>query len=414
MNNIIYINDIKTEKNKIDYEYTVKGDWKKYFKLSEKFFIEYSENIFEVSKSISAIPLLCNILPIAWLCNAKIFIDELDKDFFESIRDFKKGYINMYPMLSFDGDLIISKLVDNTYNQENKTAMFFSGGVDSFFSLISHIRKKPSLVTIWGSDIFFNDIEGWNNVKDQVLATSGKINVNYVFIKSCFRLFLEEKSLNELVEKSKDKWWHGFQHGIGLIGHVAPYAYKKKLKTVYIASSFTIEDKGNITCASDPTIDNCLRFCGCKIVHDGYQLSRQEKIKKICEFAEKNKIKIDLRVCWVSKGGRNCCKCEKCYRTILGIIAEGYNYENFGFNNVDFKKIENDVKEKIHFDNIMIAYWKGIQKRYVNRKNNFDVSKELDWLVKINFKKINNKPKKVIREYLKKIRSIAKNATSHG
>ena len=32
-----------------------------------------------------------------------------------------------------------------------------------------------------------------------------------------------------------------------------------------------------------------------------------------------------------SQEGDNCCMCEKCYRTMAGLWAEGENPENYGF-----------------------------------------------------------------------------------
>ncbi len=81
--------------------------------------------------------------------------------------------------------------------------------------------------------------------------------------------------------ESGDGWWHGFQHGIQVIGHAAPITCLMGKSTVYFASSFTSKEKGIITCASDPTIDNHLRFCQVKVVHDGYEFDRQDKVRDL-------------------------------------------------------------------------------------------------------------------------------------
>lgn len=132
------------------------------------------------------------------------------------------------------------------------------------------------------------DEKGWNLVQNHVNETANDYGLNYVTIKSSFRRFINESTLNKLVlEISGDYWWFGFRHGIGLLGHIAPYAYQKKISTVFIASSLTASDIGMVTCASDPSIDNHVRFCGCQIFHDGYDYSRQEKIHRICDFVKK-------------------------------------------------------------------------------------------------------------------------------
>ena len=77
-----------------------------------------------------------------------------------SRNDFKQGYIDMYPKVDFKGTLIASNIIDNSYIPSKRTASFFSGGVDAFSTLISHVDEKPVLVTLWGSDIKLTDIKG--------------------------------------------------------------------------------------------------------------------------------------------------------------------------------------------------------------------------------------------------------------
>ena len=259
MNSVI-LNKIIVEKNRVEYKYTANGLVKEYLNLDKKFFIEYSIDISDVPRSILVITFLCNMLPISWICDAEINVNEVDKDFFDSIKEFEQGYINMYPKINFKGTLIANNIVDNSYIPSHQTASFFSGGVDAFSTLISHAEEKPTLVTLWGSDVKLTDIKGWNIVRKHAIETAKEFNTNNLFIKTSFRLFLKEGELGNLVyKKARDYWWHGFQHGIGLIGHIAPYAYINKLSKVYIASSFTEKDRGKVTCASDPTIDNFVR-----------------------------------------------------------------------------------------------------------------------------------------------------------
>lgn len=57
-----------------------------------------------------------------------------------------------------------------------------------------------------------------------------------------------------------------------------------KYSNVYFASTYTIEDKGKVSCASDPA------------VQDGYECNRQIKIFNITQFAN-NKKKVLWCVC---------------------------------------------------------------------------------------------------------------------
>ena len=376
--------------NAIVYRYTVQGTWKKFFNTKAEFFVEYSENISATPKNIAVIPMLCNFLPIAWVFNAEIIVPELDKNFYENLDEVKHGYSEMYPQINFGGKLTVEKLVANDYEVSENTAAFFSGGVDSFNTLISHVKENPTLITLWGSDVKLNDFDGWNKVKAHSLNTAKKFNCQNLFIRSSFRYVINEGALSqEVIPLCGDGWWHGFQHGIGIIGHAAPYTYLRKISKLYIASTYTEKDKGNYTCASDPTIDNHVKVGKCITIHDGYEFERQDKVRRICEYKRTSGIEINLRVCWESAGGGNCCHCEKCYRTILEILAEGENPAEMGF--TEFPAILDKMKEdfqKPDFFNMAnsnaLPLYGAIQNRF--RKNPDNLKKfGLEWFMELNF-----------------------------
>jgi hypothetical protein len=302
---------VNISERRISFNYTVQGDWKKYFNVDTEFFIEYSESISRTPKDIAVISFICNVLPMAWVLNAEIIVEELDFDFYNHLSEIKQGYIDMYPRIKFDGKLTVKTLVRNNYKVSEKTAAFFSGGVDSFDTLISHVDEHPTLITLLGSDIKLSDTVGWERVSKHARETANQFECKNLFITSTFRLFLNEDALSNLVMPlANDGWWHGFQHGIGIISHAAPYAYMHKLKTIYIASTHSKEF--TVTCASDPTIDNNYMHIGkCTTFHDGYESTRQDKIRRICDYKYATGKLIQLRVCWQSSGGQNCCTCEK-------------------------------------------------------------------------------------------------------
>lgn len=398
----------KVENNTIKYNYHVTGEWQEAFQ-EDSFFIEYGYNIDEVPASILLVPLLANILPMSWIYDADVYAPTCDKDFFDSISDFKAGYVNMYPMMHFGGKLIVENIQYNRPANQRGACAFFSGGVDAFCTLINHLEEKPTLITLWGADVSLSDIQGWKKVKSHLENVSDKFDIDYVVIKSQFRKYLQEGVLSKRVKLSGDGWWHGFQHGIGLISHAAPLIYAMNKKTVYIASSFTAADKGKITCASDPTIDNFIRFSGATVIHDGYELNRQDKIGIITQFAHESGIKIPLRVCWESKGGSNCCHCEKCWRTILGIYATGVNPQEFGFDYSSLKDLGEEIKknrEKLgtYKEALYKPIWIAVQKNF----SLWTINPGLRWFYRSKFSELEtgNKYERAFR----KVREMAARA----
>lgn len=364
--NRIYIDEIHIQQHIISIHYHVDEKLNVYFNSNTSCFnIKYSCNIESVPPSIAIIPFITNILPIVWLTDSTLIIPELDQTFYESIPQIKEGYANISPMLSFKGNIKVNKIINNDYPTKQNAA-FFSGGVDAFATLIAHIQEKPILLTILGADIKLSDKEGIGNIQNQVETTTNQFNLpNAIYIYSNFREFINEQRLSELVKKSKDGWWHGYQHGIGLIGHAAPIAYIHHLKTIYIASSHTIKDQ--VICASDPRIDNQVKLGNTNIWHDQYDHNRQEKIQLITNFCSNSNQKIKLRVCWKSSGGKNCCLCEKCIRTIMGIIAEGKNPIDYGFSysSEQFNGIKNSIQKILkETPKSTRPLWADIQNRF--------------------------------------------------
>lgn len=348
----------------ISVEFSVSEDLARYFQ-KDTFRCEYNTGLENLPASIAVIPFLCNVLPIAWLTDAVIEIDSLDYDFYNSIDLIRNGYKDMYPMLSFGGRVKVNDIVRNTAEKRDagNCAAFFSGGVDAFATLFSHLDERPSLITLWGADIKLDDTAGWNIVRSHVTATAEKYGLDCLLVKSNFREFIDYGELQKLIDGTNESWWHGFQHGIGIIGHGAPVAYALDLNRIYIASSFTIADKGRVTCASDPTIDNYVHYCGCRTIHDGYEMNRQQKVDLICDTSDKLDSCPTLRVCWISSGGKNCCECEKCFRTAFSIIAAGHNPADYG---LDISKRQYKKSRRA----ILMVYalnrrsiWKEIQSR---------------------------------------------------
>ena len=391
--NKIYIKNPVINRNRINYSYKVEGEWSAAFKTEEPFYIEYNIDVSSVPASIAIVPLMCNILPIAWVYDAHVYLEECDKSFYDSIEDIRQGYQGMFPMMDFKAEITAEKVIKNDVHNNGSAAAFFSGGADAFNTLVMHADEKPTLLTVWGADVKFNDIEGWNNVLTHLRDTAQQFGVDYVTIKSCLRRCFNEAVLCSHVMAAKDSWWHGFQHGIGIIGHAAPVSYVLKKETIYFASSFTAADKGKVTCASDPTIDNMLRFGDTHIVHDGYEFARQMKIHNITSYAKKHNKKIALRVCWKSTGGSNCCKCEKCWRTMLGIYAEHFNPRDFGFSYTDeaFKKTARRMR---YSDDPMLSELRygPIQDAMRSNWNVDEIDKNLVWFYKRKREKLGKHP----------------------
>ena len=386
--------------------FTVSSDLEKYF---NSFSFEYScKEADKVPDSILIIPFVCNTLPLVWLTDSVLELATLDTNFHDSISEFKKGYIQMYPMLSFKGKIKIDALVKNEYVPE-RNIVLFSGGIDAITTTLRHKNENIELLTLWGSaDFPLNDNRGWDIQWNNIKHNASQLNLTPHYIRTNFYEFIPswEQDYKELIkplEKEGVSWWHEIQHGIGIIGHAAPYAYLKKVGIVYIASSYD-ESQKPYTCASDPTIDNFVQFASSKVIHDAYELTRQDKVGYIVSECDENKYRFNIHVCLKQYQENNCCKCEKCYRTMLSLLAEGKNPKIYGFDKSETKDILYDLKYKINLSEERIFVLKQIQNRIIENSINIKDPLLIEWAINTNLDRININYRKILRPYLSAIR----------
>lgn len=405
------INKIKIDNPKqigekrIEYNYEISGEWKKVFHEKEKMYLEYNFDISDVPNSIKIIPLISNIIPVAWVYGAVVEIEEIDETFYNCLKEILKSYQKMYPKLKLIDKLKVRKVIKNEYEKNEKSAMLFSGGADSFSTLLEHKCENISLITVWGADISIEDEDGWEIVKNETKNVAEKYEIESYFIKSNFRSFLNHKQLNEkVIAEAGDDWWHGFQHGVGLLGQTSIIAYENKINKIYIASSIAEKYKG-ISCASNSAIDNNVKFCSCRVIHDQPNMTRQEKIDFIIKKCEEEKQKPILRVCWQKHSkGKNCCRCEKCYRTIYEIVLAGGNPNEYGFiydKNTD-KRIRYEMLYKIALSDGQMPDWKEIKEGFKEKKDIFEKEKRYQWIYKINFSEVNKNKWRKTRKWIGK------------
>jgi hypothetical protein len=380
--------------------FSYSDDLAKYFNAEEVFKIDYdltnfssTQKISDVPDSVLAIPFLGNVLPISWLCNADLVIPELDLSFYEKVADIKNGYAEMYPNISFKGILVVNNVVNNTRNAITGTPIsFFSAGVDAWQTLCEHYNENPVLLTMFGADFYLDNDKGNKTCGDYMKDVAKQFGCKSVLFNSSLRKFINEKSLNERFSEALGfHWWHRIQHGLGVIAHAAPIAYLDNSQVVYFASSYSYKDKVRHKCATDPKIDNHIYFANARVIHDGYEFTRQDKIYNICNFSKKHNLSMFIHVCWGQYDDvHNCSTCEKCMRTWMGILAEGFNPNDFGFK-YEGRKSSQLVKNMLATKKQVLTeeMWEQIFNRFKMNAGIIAQYPELAWTLDFDFSKQN-------------------------
>lgn len=338
--NKIEVKKLRLENQRITVEFDVDGsdEWKSFFVKPYIMFAEYNFPVESIPYSVAIVPFVANMLPLIWLFDAELIIDEIDEAYYNSIPDFQAGYMKLHPKFDFGGKISFNRTVENhSVVPAERTAALFSGGVDATFTMLSHIEENPVLITIWGADMHVDNVEGWTAIYNHAKKVADKFELDQQTVRSNFSVVQDKDLLIPFIcQKEPDtSWYEHFLYGIAFFGLMAPLAYTLGVKLFYIASSNNPDYVGSYSCSSDPIIDDYIHFVDASCKHDGFDKNRQDKIHGICEYNKKYNKGIDLHVCFYDGRGVNCGVCEKCCRTMLEILAEDENPANYGFDNFD-------------------------------------------------------------------------------
>ena len=398
----IFLKNISVENNIVKYDFNISDGLKKYFNRNY-LLIEFPKEITldKIPNSILVIPFVSSIIPLMWLTNSIMWIKEIDRSFYHSLFRIKNAYQEIYDYYPLKGSLIPANLIDNTYVVKRESLILFSGGLDAHTTYLRHIEDNPVLFNIqgWYKDSLNENISISNKDIQDISIFAQNEGKQFLYAKSNFATLINIKYFHKKIEKRlKDTWWHGFQHSMAFISIAIPICYYFGIKKIYIASSFSLGDFGR--CASYPTTDSEFLFANVGYVsHDGFELTRQDKVKIIVDYQKKSKKPYFLKVCTFKE--KNCCICEKCIRTILGIIAENGNPRDFGF------EIETSILDHfqsrflqnlVFFDveGESIKHWIYIKERM--RNNYIDIKEKefVEWFLNMDFISLR---KKMILKY---------------
>lgn len=227
----------------------------------------------------------------------------VDKTFEENIYQIQKFFLSWFPIFS-PVQLCIKNRVDSS-TKSDRVATFFTGGVDSFYTLLNAPEKITDIIYVHGFDVPLKKTALYNKVHEQISYIAKQLNLNPIFIKTNLRSCISP--LN----------WGSHAHGacLATVGHLL----SKNFSKIYIPASFHESDL--FPWGSHPDIDPRWSNESISFIHHGTDQSRIGKAQNIIQHPVVRKT---LRVCFLNdKNSYNCCNCEKCIRTMISAEAFG-------------------------------------------------------------------------------------------
>lgn len=199
-----------------------------------------------------------------------------------------------------------------TAQDRKRVGLFFSGGVDSFYSLLENQDEVTDLIFVHGFDIRPEDRETCRRAEESIRRVGKAFGKRVIKVETNVRSLLAEYGE-----------WGERTHGAAMA--VVAHLLGDEFAQIYIAASDT---EGLLSpWGSHPHMDPLWSSSRLEFVHHGCDASRPEKLRRVAssEPAIQN-----LRVCWKNrKGALNCGRCEKCIRTMIGLHVMGVtNFSN--------------------------------------------------------------------------------------
>ena len=184
-----------------------------------------------------------------------------------------------------------------------QTATFFTGGVDSFYTLLKNKERIDTLVYVHGFDVKLDDAPLRQQVSDMLHEVGTQFDKEVIQVETNLRAF----------SGGRVSW--GRYHGAALA--TVALSMQQLFDVVLVPSPFpwdALQPWG-----SSPVLDPLWSTRKLELVHDGCEANRMDK----CRYISQSDVALQsLRVCWQNRGGAyNCGKCEKCMRTMVQLLA---------------------------------------------------------------------------------------------
>jgi hypothetical protein len=194
-----------------------------------------------------------------------------------------------------------------------RAASFFSGGVDSFFTVLRCRDVAPpaertpvdDLITVWGFDVPLERPDAFTRLRHRHEAVARELGKQFIDVATNLR---------------STRWsaaqWSYLAHGAALAG--VALSLERRFHTVYLAGSGSYRDVR--PWGSHPITDPLFSTRRTSIVFDAGAYLRTDKIEHVATSATALRA---LHVCFETASDENCGVCGKCQRTMLALELFG-------------------------------------------------------------------------------------------
>ncbi len=341
--------------------------------IREPLFIDYSNTEIDpsqVPREFLLLPAIFNLAPVAWAWGFELEVPFRCKSMQQGLDEIRREFARLYPQTTWHDSVSFSGVeLDNPESRGNALAMY-SGGVDSVATILRHLEEKPELVLL---EMSRTEAAAKVNARQRAQQFAASLDLILHVVSTNVGSFLDQRNLYlPDLQKERISWWSGVQHGPGISATAAPIAWANGADRVYLAASYTKTFQS--PWGSAPEIDDHVAWPGTRVIHDSFDWSRQEKLRHLVHDRPSGWSRPFLAVCTRPLAGQvNCSRCEKCLRTMTGLMAEGESPADWGFD-ADIETAIDRVtsafeKNKVGILDDQVFMWTDIQRRAENSES---------------------------------------------
>ncbi|MGC4174077.1 hypothetical protein [Demequina sp.] len=249
---------------------------------------------------------LASMLPVAMGRGEDVVIDApVSAKLLEGIESIQAIYASWYPKVMKRVSIEVEAAVTPQPSGLDRTFSCFTGGVDSFYTLVKNKDDLDAVLYVDGFDVPLGNIVLARKVHETVQSVADFHGKDAVFLATNLKGFTDREAN-----------WGLVAVGPALAG--AGLILQGNFDTMLIPSSHSYRQM--FPWGSHVMLDHLWTSDRLTVVHDGADASRIDKTLAIS--TEPSAFNY-LRVCWQNKGPYNCGQCEKCLRTMTALEIMG-------------------------------------------------------------------------------------------
>ena len=215
-------------------------------------------------------------------------------------------------------DIDVTPAAASAATASHRSATFFSGGVDSFYTFLKHHGGHGTLqapmthvIFMRGTETRLARLSGVDETEQSVRAIAARMGATVIVGETNFRSVLQGPA-------GYLHWEHHYQ---GSALAAIALGLSQGLGFVCIPSAHSYNDL--FAEGSTPLVDEMFYTDRLQVLHDGAEATRPMKVAQIIQW-DRDLVLQHLRVCLENRGGAsNCGRCRKCVRTAVALRVLG-------------------------------------------------------------------------------------------